>query len=132
MTSDQRAADGRGLPGAPGAPADLASYADLDLDRARRRGYPEAVYCAGKTPEQVAGIAAAMRDRADVVTLFTRAGAEHAAAVLGVLPDAFHDPVAGLLAWPAQPPEPAGGLVVVVAAGTSDLPVAREAALTAR
>ena len=38
-----------------------------------RRGYPEAVYCAGKTPEQVAGIAAAVRDRADLVTLFTRA-----------------------------------------------------------
>ena len=110
----------------------LAAYADLDLDRARRRGYPEAVYCAGKTPEQVAGIAAAVGERADVVTLFTRAEARHAEAVLRVLPDAFHDPVAGLLAWPAAVPEPTGERVVVVAAGTSDLPVAREAALTAQ
>jgi hypothetical protein len=111
---------------------DLASYADLDVDRARRRGYPEAVYCAGKTPEQVAGIAAAMRARPDVVTLFTRAAPEHAAAVFGVLPDAFHDPAAGLLAWPPAAPERSGGAVVVAAAGTSDLPVAREALLTAR
>ena len=111
---------------------DLEAYANLDLDRARRRGYPEAVYCAHKTPEQVAGIAAAMRDRAGAVTLFTRAAPEHAEAVLGVLPDARHDPVAGLLAWPPAEPRPAGGRVMVLAAGTSDLPVAREAALTAR
>ncbi|MBM2614321.1 nickel pincer cofactor biosynthesis protein LarB [Actinoplanes sp. LDG1-06] len=111
---------------------DLTSYAELDLDRTRRRGYPEAVYCAGKTPEQVAGIATALRDRAEGVTLFTRAGAEHAEAVLATLPDAFHDPVAGLLAWPPEPPEPTGDRVVVVAAGTSDLPVAREATLTAQ
>nr|WP_221373957.1 nickel pincer cofactor biosynthesis protein LarB [Actinoplanes polyasparticus] len=111
---------------------DLASYADLDLDRAQRRGYPEAVFCAGKTPEQVAGIATAVKDRPDVVTLFTRATDSHAAAVRSVLPDARHDPVAGLLAWPPEPPEPTGGRVVVVAAGTSDLPVAREAALSAQ
>ncbi|WP_418605717.1 nickel pincer cofactor biosynthesis protein LarB [Georgenia sp. SUBG003] len=65
-------------------------------------------------------------------TLFTRADSERAAAVLQVLPDAFHDPEARLLAWPPAPPRPAGGLVVVACAGTSDLPVAREAAHTAR
>jgi pyridinium-3,5-biscarboxylic acid mononucleotide synthase len=113
-------------------PDELAAFADLDLGRTARRGYPEAVYCAGKSAEQVAGIAAAVRARPDVVTLFTRAGAEHAAAVLRELPDARHDPDAGLLAWPPEPPAPVGGLVVVVAAGTSDLPVAREALLTAR
>ncbi|GAA1650168.1 nickel pincer cofactor biosynthesis protein LarB [Actinoplanes couchii] len=112
--------------------SDHLGYADLDLDRTARRGYPEAVYCAGKTPAQVAGIAAAVRDRPDVVTLFTRAGADHAAAVLAELPDARHEPDAGLLAWPPAPPPPTGGLVVVVAAGTSDLPAAREAELTAR
>ncbi|MCO8269227.1 nickel pincer cofactor biosynthesis protein LarB [Actinoplanes sp. TRM 88003] len=111
---------------------DLASYADLDLDRAHRRGYPEAVFCAGKTPEQVAGIAAAVRERPELVTLFTRATGEHATAIRSVLPDAFHDPAAGLLAWPPAPPEPSGGRVVVVAAGTSDLAVAREAALSAQ
>jgi NCAIR mutase (PurE)-related protein len=116
----------------PSSPADvLAAFATLDTDRADRRGYPEAVYCAGKTAAQVGLIAADARQRAHV-TLFTRASAEHAAAVLGALPDALHDENAGLLAWPAEPPTPTGGLVVVVAAGTSDLPVAREALLTAR
>ena len=110
----------------------LSSFANLDLDRAARRGYPEAVFCAGKTPGQVAGIAAEIGRRPEVTTLFTRAGDEHAAAVLGVLPDAYHDRQAALLAWPPAPPEPTGGLVVLAAAGTSDLPVAREAELTAR
>jgi NCAIR mutase (PurE)-related protein len=113
-------------------PDDLASFADLDLGRTARRGYPEAVYCAGKTPEQVAAIAAAVRARPEVVTLFTRAGPAHAKAVLSELPDARHDTDAALLAWPPEPPDPAGGLVVVVAAGTSDLPIAREALQTAR
>ena len=109
----------------------LAAFATLDTERAARRGYPEAIYCAGKTPEQVGLIAADAASR-DHVTLFTRASAAHAAAVLAALPDAVHDEGAGLLAWPPEPPRPTGGLVVVVAAGTSDLPVAREALLTAR
>lgn len=112
--------------------SDLSSFADLDLGRTARRGYPEAVYCEGKTPEQVAGIAAAVRAHPQLVTLFTRASAAHVKAVLYELPDAFHDADAALLAWPPAPPEPSGGLVVVVAAGTSDLPAAREALLTAR
>jgi NCAIR mutase (PurE)-related protein len=111
---------------------DLAEFANLDLERGARRGYPEAVYCEGKTPEQVAGIAAALRARPDVVTLFTRAGPEHAKAVLQELPDAYYDTDAALLAWPPTPPAPAGGRVVVLAAGTSDLRAAREAMLTAR
>jgi NCAIR mutase (PurE)-related protein len=110
----------------------LDDIADLDWDRTRRRGYPEAVYCAGKTPEQVGLIAAAARERPEVTTLFTRAGPEHAEAVRQELPDAAYDVGAGLLAWPPEPPAPTGGLVVVLAAGTSDLPAAREADLTAR
>lgn len=109
----------------------LAGFAHLDLDRARRRGYPEAVYCQGKTPEQVGLIAAALRENG-ARTLFTRAGAEHAAAVLAELPDAAYAEDCDLLAWPPDPPEPAGGHVVVVAAGTADHRVAREALLTAR
>ena len=112
--------------------AELSTYANLDLDRAARRGYPEAIYCAGKTPAQVAGIANALRSRPDAVTLFTRASPEHAAAVLSALPDARHDTEASLLAWPPTPPPPSGGEVLVLAAGTSDLPYAREALLTAR
>ncbi len=111
---------------------ELSGFADLDLGRTARRGYPEAIYCEGKTAEQVAAIAAAMRPRTDVVTLFTRAGPEHAKAILHELPAAHHDAEAALIAWPPVPPEAAGGLVVVVAAGTSDLRVAREAMQTAR
>ena len=115
----------------PGNPTRaLNAFADLDHDRASRRGYPEAIYCTGKGPEQVAMIAAAIRDQPHV-TLFTRASKQHAAAVLSELPGAFHDQQANLLAWPAQPPLATGGLVAVLAAGTSDLPVAKEAQLTA-
>ena len=110
----------------------LDGIAELDLGRTDRRGYPEAVFCAGKTPEQVGRIAAVVGERPDVTTLFTRASRDHAAAVLAALPDAAHDADAGLLAWPPALPDPTGGLVVVLAAGTSDLPVAREAHLTAQ
>jgi len=111
-------------------PPELVAFASLDHDRLRRRGYPEAVYCEGKSPEQIMVIAAAVRERPGV-TLFTRADPQHARAVLTELPDAFYDVDAGLLAWPATRPGPTGGLVVVVSAGTSDLPVAREAQLVA-
>jgi len=117
---------------AEGAPEQvLAAFANLDLDRERRRGYPEAVYCRGKTPEQVGLIAAALRDHG-ARALFTRATSAHAAAVLGEMPAAEYDTDCGLLAWPPDPPEPVGGTVLVVAAGTADRPVALEALLTAR
>ena len=109
----------------------LAGFADLDLDRERRRGYPEAVYCPGKTPEQVGLIAAALRERG-ARTIFTRAAASHAAAVLVELPDALYAADCGLVAWPPDPPAPVGGRVLVVAAGTADHVVAREALLTAQ
>lgn len=105
---------------------------DLDHERARRRGYPEAVLCDVKSPEQVRRIAAECRERASGSVLFTRADPDRAAAVLTELPDAHHEPRARLLAWPPDPPDPTGGLVVVVGAGTSDLPVALEAETTAR
>jgi len=109
----------------------LADFADLDLGRASRRGYPEAVYCPGKTPEQVGLIAATLREH-EARTLFTRASPAHAAAVLAELPDALHADDCGLLAWPPEPPDPGGGHVLVVAAGTADRRVAREALLTAQ
>lgn len=105
----------------------------LDLGRAERRGYPEAVLCDAKSVEQVRRIAALWRESATPgPVIFTRAQDERAAAVLAELPDALHDPVARMVVWPAEPPAPQGGRVVVVAAGSSDLPVAREAELTAR
>ncbi len=112
--------------------ADLDDFATLDFERAARRGYPEAVLCQGKSADQVAGIAAAFRERPGGVVLFTRTSPDQAVAILGELPDALHDEESRLVAWPADPPRPSGGLVVVVSAGTSDLPVAREALLTAR
>lgn len=113
------------------APQALRDVADLDADRAHRRGYPEAVFCSGKTPEQVGAIAAAVGAGGHAgTTLFTRADPDHATAVLAALPDARHEPDARLVLWPPALPEPTGGLVVVACAGTSDLPVAREALLT--
>lgn len=109
----------------------LRGIAELDHDRSARRGYPEAVYCEGKTAEQVGVIAAAVGEHA-ARTLFTRADGSHVEAILAALPDAAHDATARLVAWPPEPPEPTGGAVLVVAAGTSDLPVAREALLVAR
>lgn len=131
-----------------GADGTIDGLVALDLDRARRRGAPEAVLCDAKSVDQVAEIAReyariARRTDDDAPTgvpsdgmlgpvLFTRADEERARAVLAALPDALHDPEARLLAWPPAPPEPSGGLVVVACAGTSDLAVAREAELTAR
>nr|WP_284252811.1 nickel pincer cofactor biosynthesis protein LarB [Litorihabitans aurantiacus] len=109
----------------------MLRVARLDHDRAARRGYPEAVLCEPKTPDQVAAIAAEVA-AAGTPTLFTRVREDQVDAVLTALPDAHHDAVARLVAWPPQPPAPTGGLVVVLSAGTSDLAVAREAELTAR
>ena len=108
----------------------LTAYLELDHDRARRRGYPEAVFCQGKTTEQVGAIARAVR-ASGITTLFTRASSAHAKAILLELPDARHEDVARMIAWPPQPPPACGGQVLVIAAGTSDLGVAREAQLTA-
>ncbi|MDN5795853.1 MAG: nickel pincer cofactor biosynthesis protein LarB [Intrasporangium sp.] len=135
-TSDTTASDElTAVSGIPLDVADLDGIAELDLGRAARRGFPEAVFCEGKTVTQVRAIAARLRraraaDETTGASLFTRASAEQAAAILEVLPEALHDETARLLAWPPTAPEPTGGLVAVFCAGTSDLPVAREAVLT--
>ncbi|MDN5600095.1 MAG: nickel pincer cofactor biosynthesis protein LarB [Brachybacterium sp.] len=116
----------------------IEGFLDLDLDRTRRRGAPEAVLCDAKSIAQVAAIAAEYAQLHEAgheglgPVLFTRADPARAEAVLAALPGALHDPDARLLAWPAETPEPTGGLVIVTCAGTSDLPAAREAELTAR
>jgi pyridinium-3,5-biscarboxylic acid mononucleotide synthase len=112
-------------------PPELARIADLDHDRTERRGYPEAVYGPGKSDEQLASIAAAVAT-AGARTLFTRITPAQAEVIGDALPDVGYDLEARLLAWPADPPAPVGGRVLVLAAGTSDLPVAREALLTAQ
>ena len=115
----------------------LDGIAEIDFGRGARRGYPEAVLCASKTPEQVGLIAERYRgwyaeSGSDQPTLFTRCSPEHLDAITAVLPDAAVDRTARLAAWPPLPPEPTGDKVLVVCAGTSDLPVAREALLTSR
>ncbi|MFT0762653.1 nickel pincer cofactor biosynthesis protein LarB [Actinomyces sp. F1_1611] len=117
----------------------MQPIADLDFGRYQRRGYAEAVFTEGKTVDQCAEIARLWRLKSEGVgvaelghVLFTRADRARAEAVLSQLPGAQYYPEAQLVAWPGAVPEPVGGRVVVACAGTSDLPVAREAALTAR
>ncbi len=115
----------------------MVETAMLDYGRAERRGYPEAVYGEGKTPEQLTNIAAQLAARATsgvtpAPTLFTRMSPDGIAAVLEILPKAAVFEDARMMAWPPQPPPPHGDLVVVACAGTSDLPIAREAELTAQ
>lgn len=106
------------------------AFTELDHDRTARRGYPEAIFCQGKTAEQLESIAAEVRARAEV-TLFTRVEPGQAATLARVLPGARHDSVARMVVWPPDPPAPSGGRIVVVTAGTTDLPVAQEAWTTA-
>ena len=112
-------------------PPAVADFVRLDHDRARRRGFAEAVLCDAKTVEQVFVIAGQVRSRG-ARTLFTRVRADQVQPLLDALPGAALEPDARVVAFPGTPPEPTGHLVVVLAAGTSDLPVAREAAVTAR
>jgi len=108
--------------------ADLG-FANVDLDRARRCGMPEVVYCPGKRPADAAAIAATIAARSGRV-LLTRASAEHAGAVQTVLPGAVWHERAGCISY-IRTAEVPRGQVAVVAAGTADLPVAEEAAVTA-
>lgn len=105
-------------------------FATIDHDRNRRCGFPEVVFCQGKTPADAAAIAVEILSRADRL-LMTRASAAHAAAVRAVLPAAqYHERARCLTVAP--PDLPQVGRVAVVAAGTADLPVAEEAVVTLR
>jgi NCAIR mutase (PurE)-related protein len=107
-------------------------YATLDLDRRLRTGFPEVVYAAGKTAEQLKGIFSRLMAHQDIV-LATRVSAEQAQHVTKTLPGVSYVADANLLYWSARPLEPVrDGYVAVVAAGTSDWAVAQEAAWTVR
>ncbi len=112
------------------APFADIGYAKVDLHRRLRQGAAEVIYGAGKTPEQIAGILRAMLDNGQERVLITRLEAEKAAALARDFPLRYEAlPRIGLL---GRAPEPDGlGSVVVATGGTSDLPVAEEAALTA-
>jgi len=113
-------------------PTESLPYATIDHHRALRQGFPEVVYGAGKTPAQVVGIATRIAGRGDGV-LVTRIDPDAMAALSIALPGVEHDEVART-AWlaPEKPLERAVGSVLIVTAGTSDLPVAEEAAVTAQ
>lgn len=105
-------------------------FARLDVDRVRRRGMPEAIYCAGKTPDQVAHIVTAMK-RARHNVLGTRASPDVFEVVRRMHPDARYHALARCITVDVvRRPKPIGRIAVVTA-GTSDLPVAEEAAVTA-
>lgn len=114
-----------------GGVADMG-FAQLDLDRERRIGFPEVVYGEGKTPEQLRAIFLKLREHADRV-LATRITPDKAEAVQAELPTAVYNATSRTLTWTKTPLAPAAGsgYVAVVCAGTSDLPVAEEAAVTA-
>jgi NCAIR mutase (PurE)-related protein len=104
-------------------------FARIDTDRRARRGFPEVIFCAGKLPEQVLAIARTLLD-VDGIVLGTRATPEHFQAVEGEFPDARFHPLARCITLIRRPLPPMAGSVAVVCAGTSDIPVAEEAAVT--
>jgi pyridinium-3,5-biscarboxylic acid mononucleotide synthase len=114
-------------------PTGRLGYATLDLHRAVRTGMPEVVYGEGKPADKIAGILTEMR-AAGHAGMVTRLAEDKAAAVRVVHPDAVWHPIARILHLPSpersEPPK-VKGTIAVVAAGTSDLPVAEEAAVTA-
>ena len=111
-------------------PSESLPYATIDHHRALRQGQPEVVFCEGKTVEQVAGIC---RRLADVSGSFlgTRATAEQAEALRGEHDRLVWHPVARVVHLPDATAGAPTGRLLVVSAGTSDLPVAEEAAVVA-
>jgi len=105
-------------------------FAKPDLHRGLRQGTAEVIYGAGKTPEQIRDISRALLEGGQPRVLITRMSAEAAAVVGAALPLDYHE--LGKVGIIGGIPEPDGdGSVVIATGGTSDLPVAEEAALTA-
>jgi NCAIR mutase (PurE)-related protein len=108
------------------------SYANIDHHRCLRKGFPEVIFGEGKTPAQIIGIMERMIVQEHVV-LATRVDEAKAVEILNAFPDASYHADARMVIWKKKDPDITGnGTIVVLSAGTSDIPVAREAALTAR
>jgi NCAIR mutase (PurE)-related protein len=105
-------------------------FARLDVDRVRRRGFPEVIFSPGKTIPQLINIVTSLAAAGQDV-FATRVSAEQAAAVCEAVANARYHEEARAITVDVMPRREPVGLVVVAAAGTSDLPVAEEAALTA-
>jgi NCAIR mutase (PurE)-related protein len=116
--------------GLHGAPVADLGFARVDHHRADRRGFPEVVLGLGKTPAQVASIAAEIVGRGHTL-LVTRASDEMFGAVNAVVSDATYRPDARAIVCRREGVERGRGRILVVTAGTSDIPVAEEALVTA-
>lgn len=111
-------------------PFEDLGFAKIDRHRQLRQGAAEVIYGDGKTPEQIRAIAAAMRQDGQKTVLITRMSEEAAEYVGRELPLTYHE--LGRVGIIGELPEPDGlGNIVVATGGTSDIPVAEEAALTA-
>jgi pyridinium-3,5-biscarboxylic acid mononucleotide synthase len=111
-------------------PFEDLGFARVDHHRVTRQGYPEVVFGPGKTPLQIAAIAERIV-AAGSNLLVTRTTAEAAAAVAVALPDAAFDELSRTITLRRAPAPPGKGPLLVAAAGTADLPVAEEAAISA-
>jgi NCAIR mutase (PurE)-related protein len=111
------------------APVADLGFARVDTHRALRRGFPEVVFGAGKTPQQVVRIAGSLLDHGQRV-LVTRATENHARVVQRKFKDAVYHQMARCITIDRKPLPKRAGTIAVVCAGTSDLPVAEEAAVT--
>lgn len=111
-------------------PFDDLGFARVDHHRQLRVGFPEVVFGQGKTSEQIIAIAERLRDAGQNV-LVTRIAPDAAATLQAQMPGVLHDPVARTASLTVQEPKPeTRGSILLVAAGTTDLPVAEEAART--
>ncbi len=105
-------------------------HSTIDNHRERRVGYPEVVYCAGKTPEQVEHIISYMYQRKSNI-LATRAEQQVFDRIRSLYPEAEYNALARTIVIRKKPPEKTATYIAVVTAGTSDAPVAEEAFVTA-
>jgi pyridinium-3,5-biscarboxylic acid mononucleotide synthase len=105
-------------------------FARIDNHREMRTGYPEIIYCAGKSVEQVKEIFRVMWQRESNV-MGTRANNEMYEAVKSVVPDVIYYRDARIISAQKKKPETPESMIAVITAGTSDMPVAEEAAITA-
>ena len=105
-------------------------FATIDTDRTNRTGIPEVIYSAGKTPQQVADIAERMSKRG-IPVMATRATREMYDAVHAVIPGAIYHEMARAIVYQNEKPQTSEKYIAVVSAGTSDMPVSEEAAITA-
>ncbi len=112
------------------APFEDIGYANIDHQRSLRHGIPEVIYGAGKTPEQIAGISTVLKERGNDNVLITRVDPEKAEALEKLLSISY-DPVSRIAIHGRKPEPNTNSFIAVVTAGTSDIPVAEEAAVTA-